>query len=75
MRALSGGQRRRLDVALGIVGNPELLFLDEADHRLRPRGSPAFWDLVRDLRGDGTTDPADHPLPRRGARRSPTGSG
>jgi ABC-2 type transport system ATP-binding protein len=55
MRALSGGQRRRLDVALGIVGNPELLFLDEPTTGFDPEARRAFWDLVRDLRGDGTT--------------------
>jgi ABC-2 type transport system ATP-binding protein len=54
-RALSGGQRRRLDVALGIVGRPALLFLDEPTTGFDPEARRAFWDLVRDLRGDGTT--------------------
>jgi ABC-2 type transport system ATP-binding protein len=54
-RALSGGQRRRLDVALGIVGRPELLFLDEPTTGFDPQARRAFWDLVRSLRGDGTT--------------------
>jgi ABC-2 type transport system ATP-binding protein len=53
--ALSGGQRRRLDVALGIVGRPELLFLDEPTTGFDPEARRAFWDLVRDLRGDGTS--------------------
>jgi len=53
--ALSGGQRRRLDVALGIVGHPELLFLDEPTTGFDPEARRAFWDLVRDLRGDGTS--------------------
>jgi ABC-2 type transport system ATP-binding protein len=55
MRALSGGQRRRLDVALGIVGNPELLFLDEPTTGFDPQARRAFWELVRSLRGGGTT--------------------
>ena len=55
MRALSGGQRRRLDVALGIVGDPELLFLDEPTTGFDPQARRDFWDLVRSLRSDGTT--------------------
>ncbi len=55
VRQLSGGQRRRLDVALGIVGRPELLFLDEPTTGFDPEARRAFWDLVRGLRGDGTT--------------------
>jgi ABC-2 type transport system ATP-binding protein len=54
-RALSGGQRRRLDVALGIVGRPELLFLDEPTTGFDPQARRAFWELVRSLRGGGTT--------------------
>jgi len=54
-RALSGGQRRRLDVALGIVGRPGLLFLDEPTTGFDPQARRAFWDLVRSLRRDGTT--------------------
>jgi ABC-2 type transport system ATP-binding protein len=53
--ALSGGQRRRLDVALGIVGRPELLFLDEPTTGFDPEARRAFWDLVEDLAGEGTT--------------------
>jgi ABC-2 type transport system ATP-binding protein len=53
--ALSGGQRRRLDVALGIVGGPDLLFLDEPTTGFDPEARRSFWELVRDLRGDGTT--------------------
>ena len=55
MRALSGGQRRRLDVALGIVGDPELLFLDEPTTGFDPQARRDFWDLVRSLRSDGVT--------------------
>lgn len=54
-RQLSGGQRRRLDVALGIVGRPELLFLDEPTTGFDPEARRAFWDLIRGLRKDGTT--------------------
>ena len=54
-RQLSGGQRRRLDVALGIVGSPELLFLDEPTTGFDPQARRAFWDLVRALRTGGTT--------------------
>ncbi len=52
---LSGGQTRRLDVALGIVGQPELLFLDEPTTGFDPEARRQFWDLIRTLRGDGTT--------------------
>ncbi len=54
-RSLSGGQRRRLDVALGIIGNPELLFLDEPTTGFDPQARRAFWDLIADLRTGGTT--------------------
>ena len=52
---LSGGQARRLDVAMGIVGRPELLFLDEPTTGFDPEARRHFWDLIRDLRTDGTT--------------------
>lgn len=55
LRGLSGGQRRRLDVALGIVGHPELLFLDEPTTGFDPQARRAFWDLVESLRDGGTT--------------------
>lgn len=54
-RHLSGGQRRRLDVALGIVGRPELIFLDEPTTGFDPQARRSFWELVRSLRDDGTT--------------------
>jgi ABC-2 type transport system ATP-binding protein len=54
-RQLSGGQRRRLDVALGIVGNPELLFLDEPTTGFDPEARRSFWELVKSLRDGGTT--------------------
>jgi ABC-2 type transport system ATP-binding protein len=52
---LSGGQRRRLDVALGIVGRPELLFLDEPTTGFDPEARRQFWDLIKRLAADGTT--------------------
>ncbi len=55
VRTLSGGQRRRLDVALGIVGIPELLFLDEPTTGFDPDARQRFWDLIRLLADDGTT--------------------
>lgn len=54
-RQLSGGQRRRLDVALGIVGRPELLFLDEPTTGFDPEARRSFWDLITGLRDEGTT--------------------
>lgn len=55
IRTLSGGQRRRLDVALGIIGSPELLFLDEPTTGFDPKARRAFWALIQDLRKTGTT--------------------
>jgi ABC-2 type transport system ATP-binding protein len=52
---LSGGQKRRLDVGLGIIGRPELLFLDEPTTGFDPEARREFWDLIRDLSGAGTT--------------------
>ena len=53
--SLSGGQRRRLDVALGIIGSPEILFLDEPTTGFDPEARRVFWDLIRQLRDAGTT--------------------
>jgi len=52
---LSGGQRRRLAVALGVQGRPELLFLDEPTTGMDPVARRQFWGLIRGLRADGTT--------------------
>ena len=52
---LSGGQRRRVDVALGVVGRPALLFLDEPTTGFDPEARRQFWDLIRSLKRDGTT--------------------
>ncbi len=51
---LSGGQQRRLDVALGIVGRPELLFLDEPTTGFDPEARRQFWDMLDGLTGEGT---------------------
>lgn len=55
VNTLSGGQRRRLDVALGIIGRPELLFLDEPTTGFDPEARRAFWELIRQLKSEGTT--------------------
>jgi ABC-2 type transport system ATP-binding protein len=52
---LSGGQKRRLDVALGIIGRPELLFLDEPTTGFDPEARREFWELIRNLAAAGTT--------------------
>jgi ABC-2 type transport system ATP-binding protein len=55
VRELSGGQRRRLDVALGVIGNPELLFLDEPTTGFDPEARRQFWTLIEDLKSRGVT--------------------
>jgi ABC-2 type transport system ATP-binding protein len=55
VKSLSGGQRRRLDVALGIIGTPELVFLDEPTTGFDPEARRQFWGLVEKLAADGTT--------------------
>jgi ABC-2 type transport system ATP-binding protein len=55
VKTLSGGQRRRLDLALGLVGDPELLFLDEPTTGFDPSARRRAWDLVESLRGLGKT--------------------
>ncbi|WP_194396178.1 ABC transporter ATP-binding protein [Microbacterium atlanticum] len=52
---LSGGQQRRVDVAMGIIGRPELLFLDEPTTGFDPEARREFWELIRGLKADGTT--------------------
>ena len=52
---LSGGQRRRLDVALGVIGRPELLFLDEPTTGFDPEARHIFWDLIERLKHEGVT--------------------
>jgi len=52
---LSGGQRQRLAVALGLIGDPELLFLDEPTTGLDPQSRRALWDTIASLRDRGKT--------------------
>lgn len=52
---LSGGQRRRLDVALGVIGRPEVLFLDEPTTGFDPAARREFWGLIEQLKAEGTT--------------------
>src|SRR3954447_10750719 len=52
---LSGGQRRRLDLALGVIGDPELLFLDEPTTGFDPAGRRAAWGIIHGLRDTGVT--------------------
>ncbi|MET4225290.1 ABC transporter ATP-binding protein [Oerskovia enterophila] len=53
--SLSGGERRRLDLALALLGRPEVLFLDEPTTGLDPESRRSAWDLVQSLLDDGTT--------------------
>ncbi|MET9599806.1 ATP-binding cassette domain-containing protein [Streptomyces sp. NPDC006459] len=54
-KTYSGGMRRRLDLAASLVSRPEVLFLDEPTTGLDPRSRQDLWELVRELRTDGTT--------------------
>ncbi|WP_183066295.1 ABC transporter ATP-binding protein [Streptomyces sp. gCLA4] len=55
VKQLSGGERRRLDLALALLGRPEVLFLDEPTTGMDPEGRRDTWALVRELRKQGTT--------------------
>ncbi len=55
VKTLSGGQQRRLDVALGLIGDPELLFLDEPTTGFDPTARRQAWDIVKNLRDLGKT--------------------
>jgi ABC-2 type transport system ATP-binding protein len=55
IRDLSGGQQRRLDLALALAGNPELIFLDEPTASFDPSARRGAWQLIRDLAGQGIT--------------------
>ena len=55
VRRLSGGQRRRLDLGLALIGDPELIFLDEPTTGFDPRARRQAWETIRSLRGLGKT--------------------
>ncbi|MEU3738239.1 ATP-binding cassette domain-containing protein [Streptomyces sp. NPDC032198] len=55
VRTYSGGMRRRVDLAAGLVGDPEVIFLDEPTTGLDPRSRQEMWEVVRDLTAHGTT--------------------
>ncbi|GAA3411271.1 ABC transporter ATP-binding protein [Streptosporangium vulgare] len=55
VRQLSGGQRRRLDLALAVISRPEVLFLDEPTTGMDPEARRATWKVIEDLRAGGTT--------------------
>ena len=55
VKTLSGGQQRRLDVGLGIVGHPQLLFLDEPTTGLDPAARRTTWELIQHLSAEGAT--------------------
>jgi ABC-2 type transport system ATP-binding protein len=55
VKSLSGGQKRRLDLGVALVGGPELVFLDEPTTGFDPAARRAAWELIRSLRSLGTT--------------------
>jgi ABC-2 type transport system ATP-binding protein len=55
VKSLSGGQKRRLDLALGIIGNPKVLFLDEPTTGFDPTARRGAWEVIRELSALGTT--------------------
>jgi len=55
VRTLSGGQKRRLDLGLGLIGDPEVLFLDEPTTGFDPAARRAAWEVIRSLRSLGKT--------------------
>ena len=55
VRTYSGGMRRRLDIAMSLIGNPRIIFLDEPTNGLDPEGRIEVWQVVQGLADSGTT--------------------
>ncbi|WP_433255018.1 ABC transporter ATP-binding protein [Streptosporangium sp. CA-135522] len=55
VRQLSGGEKRRLDLALAVLSRPDVLFLDEPTTGMDPEARQNTWEVIRDLAGEGTT--------------------
>src|SRR6266566_8066385 len=75
-KTYSGGQRRRVDIALGVIHSPRVLFLDEPTAGLDPQSRAHLWEEVRRLRGEGmtvfiTTHYLEEAAARRGTARHP----
>ncbi len=68
LSAYSGGMRRRLDLAMTLVGNPCVIFLDEPTTGLDPRSRRTMWQIIRELASRRRDDLPHHPVPRRGRR-------
>ena len=64
----SGGMRRRIDIACGLVVRPDVVFLDEPTTGLDPRSRQSVWDLVSDFKDVRHRDAVDDPIPRGGRR-------
>ena len=62
----SGGMRRRLDLAMTLVGSPQVIFLDEPTTGLDPRSRRTMWEIIRELVAERRHDLPDHAVPRRG---------
>ena len=60
--------KRRLDLAMTLVGDPRIIFLDEPTTGLDPRSRRTMWQIIRDLVADGVTDLPHHPVPGGGRR-------
>ena len=73
LKTLSGGQQRRLELALGIVGDPELIFLDEPTTGFDPSARRKAWRVIDNLRQLGKNDSADHAPTWTEHRTWPTG--